>query len=226
MAYPTVSAPYGLRPVNLIGGQVYAGSTRLIKIASAYNTDIFYGDVVKLVSSGTVEKDTGTTTATPVGIFLGCTYTNPTTKQLLQAQYWPANTVATDAYAYVVDDPDILFKVAAVSGTTVVAFYGQTVVGSNAPLVQNSGSATTGDSNIAINGSSVATTASLPIRIVDVVPDTANAGGSFCEFICKFNAPYVVSTATSTLNTSTNVVTTTVTSTVTGGHQYNNPVGV
>jgi hypothetical protein len=73
---------YGLRPVNLIGGQVYAGSTRLIKIASAYNTDIFYGDVVKLGSSGTAEKDTGTTTATPVGVFLGCTYTNPTTKEL------------------------------------------------------------------------------------------------------------------------------------------------
>jgi len=226
MAYPTVSAPYGLRPVNLIGGQVYAGSTRLIKIASAYNTDIFYGDVVKLVSSGTAEKDTGTTTATPVGVFLGCTYTNPTTKQKLQAQYWPANTVATDAYAYVVDDPDVLFKVAAVSGTTVVAFYAQTTVGLNAPLVQNTGSTTTGDSAIAINGGSAAVTASLPIRIIDVVPDTANAGGSFCEFICKFNAPYVVSTATSTLNTSTNVVTTTVTSTVTGGHQYLNPVGV
>jgi hypothetical protein len=226
MAYPTVSAPYGLRPVNLIGGQVYAGSTRLMKIASEYNTDIFYGDVVKLVSSGTVEKDTGTTTATPVGVFLGCVYTNPTTKQRLQTQYWPANTVATDAQAYVVDDSDVLFKVAAVSGTTVVAFYAQTVVGSNAPLVQNAGSTTTGDSAVAINGASVATTASLPIRIIDVVPDTANSGGSFCEFICKFNAPYVVSTATSTLNTSTNVVTTTVTSTVTGGHQYNNPVGV
>ena len=226
MAYPTVSAPYGLRPVNLIGGQPYAGSTRLMKIASEYNTDIFYGDVVKLVSSGTVEKDTGTATATPVGIFMGCTYTNPTTKQKIQTQYWPANTAATDAYAYVVDDPDVLFKVAAVSGTTVVAFYAQTVVGNNVPLVQNTGSTTTGDSKVAINGSSAATTASLPIRIIDVVPDTANAGGSFCEFICKFNAPYVVSTATSTLNTSTNVVTTTVTSTVTGGHQYNNPVGV
>lgn len=222
MAYPTVSAPYGLRPVNLIGGQVYAGSTRLMKIASAYSTDVFYGDVVKLVSTGTVEKDTGTTTATPVGVFLGCTYTNPSTKQKTFAQYWPANTVATDAYAYVVDDPDILFKVAAVSGTTTVAFYGQTVVGLNAPLVQNTGSTNTGDSNIAINGASAATTASLPIRIIDAVPDTANAGGSFCEFICKFNAPYMV--AASTLNTSTNVVTTTVT--VTGGHQYLNPVGV
>ena len=222
MAYPTVSAPYGLRPVNLIGGQVYAGSTRLMKIASAYAADVFYGDVVKLVSTGTIEKDAGTTTATPVGVFLGCTYTNPSTKQKTFAQYWPANTVATDAYAYVVDDPDILFKVAAVSGTTVVAFYAQTVVGLNAPLVQNPGSTNTGDSAIAINGSSAATTASLPIRIIDAVPDTANSGGSFCEFICKFNAPYMV--AASTLNTSTNVVTTTVT--VTGGHQYLNPVGV
>ena len=71
MAYPTVSAPYGLKPVNLIGGQVYAGSTRLLKIASAYAANIFYGDVVKLVSTGTVEKDTGTTTGTPVGVFLG-----------------------------------------------------------------------------------------------------------------------------------------------------------
>jgi hypothetical protein len=226
MAYPTVSAPYGLRPVNLIGGQVYAGATRLMKIASEYATDIFYGDVVKRVSDGTVEKDTGTTTATPVGIFMGVTYTNPTTKQKTFAQYWDGGTTASDAYAYVVDDPDVLFKVAAVSGTTVVAFYGETVIGSNAPLVQNSGSTTTGDSAVAINGGSVATTASLPIRIVDAVPDTANSTGSFCEFICKFNAPYVVSTATSTLNTSTNVVTTTVTSTVTGGHQYLNPVGV
>lgn len=41
MAYPTVDAPYGLKPVNLIGGQVFAGSTRQIKIASNYGTNIF-----------------------------------------------------------------------------------------------------------------------------------------------------------------------------------------
>jgi hypothetical protein len=70
MAYPTVSAPYGLKPVNLIGGQVFAGSTRLMQIASGYATDIFYGDLVKRISDGTIEKDTGTTTATPVGYFL------------------------------------------------------------------------------------------------------------------------------------------------------------
>ena len=134
MAYPTVDKPYGLKPVNLIGGQVFAGSTRNMKIASGYATNIFYGDVVKLVSDGTVEKDTGTTTVAAngvAGVFLGCTYTNPSTKQPVWSQYWPASTVASDAYAIVADDPDVLFKVAAVSGTTVVAFYGQTVIGNN-----------------------------------------------------------------------------------------------
>jgi hypothetical protein len=215
MAYPTVSAPYGLKPVNLIGGQVYAGSTRLLKIASAYAANIFYGDVVKLVSSGTIEKDTGTTTGTPVGVFLGCTFTNPSTKQPTWSQYWPTGTVASDAQAYVVDDPDILFKVAAVSSGTTIAFYAQTVIGNNVSLVQNSGSTTTGDSAVAIDGSAVATTVSLPIRIIAGVPDTANASGEFCEFICKWNAPYI------TLAEGTpNVVT------WAGGHQYLNPTGV
>ena len=215
MAYPTVSAPYGLKPVNLIGGQVYAGSTRLLKIASAYAANIFYGDVVKLVSSGTIEKDTGTTTGTPVGVFLGCTFTNPSTKQPTWSQYWPTGTVASDAQAYVVDDPDVLFKVAAVSSGTTIAFYAQTVIGNNVSLVQNSGSTTTGDSAVAIDGSAVATTVSLPIRIIGGVPDTANSSGEFCEFICKWNMPYIT-----LAEGAPNVVT------WAGGHQYLNPLGV
>lgn len=215
MAYPTVSAPYGLKPVNLIGGQVYAGSTRLLKIASGYAANIFYGDVVKLVSSGTVEKDTGTSTGTPVGVFMGCTYTDPSSKQPRWSQYWPTGTVASDAQAYVVDDPDVLFKVAAVSSGTTVAFYGQTVIGNNVSLVQNSGSTTTGDSAVAIDGSSAATTVSLPIRIIAGVPDTANSSGEFCEFICKWNAPYIT-LAEGTPNTVTWA----------GGHQYLNPTGI
>ena len=225
MAYPTVSAPYGLKPINLIGGQVYAGSTRLIKIASGYAADIFYGDVVKLANTGTLQVETGTTTVSAhgvVGIFMGCTFTNPVTKQKQFNQYWPSGTVASDAYAYVVDDPDVLFKVAAVSSGTTVAFYGQTLVGTNVALVQNSGSTTTGDSAVAIDGTSAAATASLPIRIVDVVPDTANSSGNFCEFICKFNAPYMVSATTA----AGSPLVYTTTTTVTGGHMYLNSSGV
>lgn len=230
MAYPTVDKPYGLKPINLIGGQVFAGATRLMDIASGYAANIFYGDVVRPVSTGTIEKDTGTTTTSAVGvagIFLGCTYTDPSTKQPRFSQYWPSGTVASDAQAYVADDPDVLFKVAAVSSGTTVAFYGQTVIGNNVALVQNSGDTNTGNSAVGINGATVATTASLPIRIVAGVPDTANASGEFCEFVCKFNAPYAVSASTTTSDGATPpVFTTTTTTVVTGGHMYNNPTGV
>ena len=228
MAYPTVSAPYGLKPINLIGGQVFAGQTRQFQIASGYNTSIYNGDVVKIVSGGTIEKDVGETTATPVGVFMGCSYVNAQ-GQTIYTQYFPANTAAptgTVITAYVADDPDQLFKAVLVAGNTedgnglTPAYLGRTVIGSNAELVQNTGSATTGDSKVGIyTAAGATTTASLPIRIIDVVPDTANSSGNFVEVIVKWNAPYAVSTYNAG-------PTPTVTTVMTGGHQYLNPTGV
>ena len=190
MAYPTVSAPYGLKPVNLIGGQVFAGSTRLMQIASGYATNIFYGDLVKRVSDGTIEKDTGTTTATPVGIFLGVSFTNSSTGQVQQQQFYPASQAiksGTQIFAVVADDPDTLFQVAVVSSGTTISGVGITAIGNNATLVQNAGSTTSGNSAVAILDST-ATTNTLPIRIIDVVRDTATAADNFPEVIVKINA--------------------------------------
>ena len=190
MAYPTVSAPYGLKPVNLIGGQVFAGATRLMQIASGYATNIFYGDLVKRISDGTIEKDTGTTTATPTGIFLGVQFTNGSTGQVQQQQFYPASQSiksGTQIFAVVADDPDTLFQVAVVSGTTTISGVGITAIGNNATLVQNAGSTTTGNSAVAILDST-ATTNTLPIRIIDVVRDTATAADNFPEVIVKINA--------------------------------------
>ena len=190
MAYPTVSAPYGLKPVNLIGGQVFAGSTRLMQIASGYATNIFYGDLVKRISDGTIEKDAGTTTATPCGIFLGVSFTNGSTGQVQQQQFYPASQAiksGTQIFAVVADDPDTLFQVAVVSGTTVITGVGISAIGNNATLVQNAGSTTTGNSAVAILDST-ATTNTLPIRIIDVVRDTATAADNFPEVIVKINA--------------------------------------
>jgi len=190
MAYPTVSAPYGLKPVNLIGGQVFAGSTRLMQIASGYATNIFYGDLVKRISDGTIEKDTGTTTATPCGIFLGVSFTNSSTGQVQQQQFYPASQAiksGTQIFAVVADDPDTLFQVAVVSGTTVITGVGISAIGNNATLVQNAGSTTSGNSAVAILDST-ATTNTLPIRIIDVVRDTATAADNFPEVIVKINA--------------------------------------
>ena len=190
MAYPTVNAPYGLKPVNLIGGQVFAGSTRLMQIASGYATNIFYGDLVQRVAGGTIEKDVGTTTATPCGIFLGVSFTNSSTGQVQQQQFYPASQAiksGTQIFAVVADDPDTLFQVAVVSSGTTISGVGITAIGNNATLVQNAGSTTSGNSAVAILDST-ATSGSLPIRIIDVVRDTATAADNFPEVIVKINA--------------------------------------
>ena len=191
MAYPTVSAPYGLKPVNLIGGQVFAGSTRLMQIASGYATNIFYGDLVKRISDGTIEKDVGTATATPCGIFLGVSFTNGSTGQVQQQQFYPASQAiksGTQIFAVVADDPDTLFQVVSCSSGTTVAGMGISAIGNNIELIQNAGSTTTGNSAVAINEGTQNTTSSLPIRIIDVVRDTATGSDTFVEFIVKINA--------------------------------------
>jgi hypothetical protein len=182
MAYPTVSAPYGLKPINLIGGQVFAGSTRNLKIQYGFNTNIFYGDVVG-ISRGFITRSTVTTGASAVtgsvgtiGVFLGCTYTNPNTKQKAFSQYWPAGTLAGDAQAIVTDDPDTLFKVVAVTAAagTTVGSVATAMIGLNINGSDGTGSTNTGNSSIAIVPSvAVSNSAALPFRIVDVVPDTA-----------------------------------------------------
>ena len=191
MAYPTVSAPYGLKPVNLIGGQVFAGATRLMEIASGYATSIFYGDLVKRITSGTIEKDTGTTTATPRGVFLGVQFTNGSTGQIQQQQFYPASQSiksGTQIFAVVADDPDTLFQVVSCSATTTVAAMGIAAIGSNIALIQNAGSSTTGNSAVAIDEGTQTTTNTLPIRIIDVVRETATGADAFVEFIVKINA--------------------------------------
>ena len=191
MAYPTVDAPYGLKPVNLIGGQVFAGATRLMQIASGYATSIFFGDLVKRISDGTIEKDAGTTTATPCGVFMGVSFTNGSTGQVQQQQYYPASQAiasGTKIFAVVADDPDTLFQVVSCSSGTTVAGMGIAAIGSNIALIQNAGSTITGNSKVAIDEGTQDTTNTLPIRIIDVVRETATGSDTFVEFIVKINA--------------------------------------
>lgn len=181
MAYPVVSAPYGLLPQNLIGGQVFAGSTRMYNIQYGYATDIFYGDFVVL-SRGFATRasvSTGTGLNQTVGIFLGCTYTNPTTKQKLFSQYWPASTAAGDCQAYVLDDPDAVFKAVVCSSGTTVASGAMAMIGTNLSAINNTGSTTTGNSaNAVLAPVDTPVTTTLPLRMVGLVTDTAVSLGT------------------------------------------------
>ena len=183
--------PYGLKPINLIGGQPYAGSTRQIKIASGYAANIYNGSIVAIVAGGTIEivttnGDNSTTfPAGTIGVFVGCSYTDPSTKQKVYAQYWPTGTVASDAVAYVVDDPDCLFQVQADGAVT------QADLGQNTHLAAvqstSTGSTVTGNSNTAVTATTN-TTATWAFRIVDFVEGPGSTvGDAYTDLIVKFN---------------------------------------
>jgi len=199
MAYPTVSAPYGFKPVNRLDGLPYAGATRKLPIEYAYSQNLFYGDVVQ-ISGGTIVRSSmsaasspGTAVAGTIGIFLGCSYTSPTTGQKLFAQYYPASLAANDAEAIIVDDPRALMKaVVTTQGTslantsTTVGYLNPYYIGSNVYMVGGAGgvtgSTTTGNSAQSVSGAVITSgtsgagdrvTSALPWRMVGVVPETA-----------------------------------------------------
>jgi len=188
----TTASPYGLKAVNHLGGTPYAGSTRLLPIASTYGLNIYNGSVMELNTGGTVEaiEDIGSN-ADPfpdgvIGVFVGCTYTDPNSGNITFSQYWPASTVATDALAYIIDDPDVVFM--AQADATVA----QAGLGANVPLAAvqstSTGSTTNGNSTTAIDADAVLT-ATVAFRIVDFVDSpTSTVGDAFTDCLIKFNA--------------------------------------
>ena len=184
----STATPYGLRPLKMLGGQPMSHGITRYKIASAYAANVFYGDLVKLVAAGTIEKDTGTTTANPVGVFLGCEY-ELTDEGLYHRQYWPTGTTVktgTTAWAYVADDPDMLFAMQADDTLD------QTALGANAAIVQGSGSTSTGMSGVSLDADTVDTTATLPIRIVDYIDNVAHSalGDAFTDMVVRINTHF------------------------------------
>lgn len=177
------ATPMGAEPVGTLSASgSFSGKVRHIKIASGYAANVFYGDFVKMVAAGVIQKDTGTATMTPVGVFMGCAYTDPNTKQKTFSQMWPTGTVASDAVAYVLDDPDAVFKMQSDESLA------QTDLGNNIGVVQTAGSTDIGRSKNALDGSTAATTNTLPLRIVEFVdgPDSA-VGDAYTDVLVTYN---------------------------------------
>ena len=198
-----IQSPYGLRAVNHIGGTPYAGSTRLLPItlpalngnpAVVNATPIFNGSVVNLNASGTVvlQPNTGAGAAGTgavfgagvIGVFVGCTFTDPISGNLTFAQSWTGNA-ATDAQAYVIDDPEVVYQIQSAGQITNLE------LGENFFLnAVQSGNASTGNSTTAATVvGSFAVTAAFPFRLIDFVEGpTSTVGDAFTDLLCKFNA--------------------------------------
>lgn len=207
----TVATPYGLKPVQMIGGSPYNGGViREYKVSANNSAAIFFGDLVQLSSAGQPSAVSSTPTAIKipatsadatagiVGVMVGARYVNPSTKQPIWTNYLAANTItggATDVWIQVMDDPRAVMQVKGTaalgtfnSGTAGSGWPG--AIGKNAALgFGTAGSTTTGVSGVNLvvgsNGGSLATTSTLAVRIIGLVAGTES--DDYPEFYVKFN---------------------------------------
>ena len=165
---------------------------RQYPILSGYATTICTGDVAQLVDNGTtttIQKQAATgddsTEIDMVGVFMGCSYTDPNSGQKVFSQKWPASTVASDAMAYIVDDPNVLFTIQADGAPTNVG----DVYGKNTLFVQTAPNTSLNISRVALDISEISTDAQNPIRIIDYLGGDQGdeKGTSFPILVCKFN---------------------------------------
>ena len=188
MSYPTVTAPYGLRPINRFDGMPYAGATNQYPVT--VGQAVFNGQVVAFVTGGTVSPVASHTASTyAVGVVMGVQYTN-STGQTVQAQYAPSSGV-TDVIAYVVNDPAAEFKVAVTGNNQTITPVAGTILNSNVLLVVGTGDTATGNINSSIDGSSAATGTNNLFRVTALIPDTIDpATGYYSEVVVKFNGTW------------------------------------
>jgi hypothetical protein len=200
MAYPAVPTPYGFRAVNSADGKPYAGATRQLKLSNTFTSGsttvaaspIFYGDLVFMSQYPDADGArivryvvSGSSTPTPYGVFMGCTYTNPVTKQPTFSQFWPGPTAAPDAVGYIIDDPMALYQVVLTdttdTATAAVSEAQYWAIGMNAQVSTQylgvDGNVTSGNSLMSVLAPSLGSTTDGLVRVVEVVPATETASG-------------------------------------------------
>jgi hypothetical protein len=188
MSYPTVSAPYGFKPINRFDGIAYAGATNQYPVTSGQA--VYNGQVVAFVNGGTVSPVamTGNVSIYAVGVVVGVQYTN-SSGQTVQAQYAPASGV-TNVIAYVVNDPAAEFKVAVTNSSGVITPVAGTILNTNVEGVTGTGDPATGNINSSIDGSTADDTNTLLFRVTALVPETVTTTGLYSEVVVKFNGTW------------------------------------
>ena len=196
----SVAAPYGLKPVNEIGGLPYAGSTRMFLIdpagtaANIYNGSPVYVNANGYLAVATATGADATTNGFPtgtantgiVGVFVGCSYVNAQGQQIY-GQYYPTGTTGV-IQAYVVDDPNVVFQVQSAGAVTQAAL-GANVFFSTGAVA--TGSTTTGNSTASVVAGASAVTTTAAFRVVGFVnAPGSTVGDAFTDLLVKINPGY------------------------------------
>ena len=174
---------YGLRPIGLVGNGVNSTGVTQYEIASNNTNAIYQYGIVVPLAAGVVDRagDTAGGTTPALGVLMGVEYVDSVSKKPVWLNYWPGSgSVSVDTNypvkAFVADNPNQLFKVASDASLTDRAT-AQAAVFANASLGTSarSGSSDNGNSTAALGVSTIAVTATLPLRIVGIMDDEANS---------------------------------------------------
>lgn len=156
------------------------------RIKSTWATAIFYGDAVRMWVSGDGGTSSagyligwtaadGSATKILVGIFIGCSYFSTSQQKQIWSRYWPGSDATGDVSAFVVDDPQALFKVQSASGVT----NDQTVIGNGADIATSPvGNTTTGISGMSLASAALGSAATLPFKVVNIITTPPGANGT------------------------------------------------
>ena len=175
-----IDAPFGFVPVRMQGGAPFSGGQSEYTISSTYGTNIFTGDLAIQAADGDIEVSAATSTNN-IGVFNGCFYTDSNGKPQY-AKYWPASTTSTDAVAFIIDDPNVIFEAQEDGSALALADRG-----TNTDLVATAGSTTTGRSGHEIDSDETGSAATAQFRVVAVSKDPSNnsVGSANCNWYVK-----------------------------------------
>ena len=177
------STAYGLRPIGMVGSGVNSTGVTQYEIASNNTNAIFQYGICVPLAAGVIDfagaTSGGTTQA--LGVLMGVEYVDSVSKKPIFINYWPGSgSVSVDTNhpvkAFVADNPDQLFKVASDAtltnrATALATVFANASLGTSA----RTGSTNNGSSNSALSVSSVAVTATLPLRVVGIMDDAGNS---------------------------------------------------
>ena len=165
-----LDAPFGLRPART---SISSQQQNRYRIAANYNTSIFQGDLVAMVTGGGIERVAAGGSGFILGVFNGCEFTDPTTGKPTFSNHYPASTNASDIIANVIDDPNAVFEIQADAAFPVTDLAG------NYDILATAGDTVSGTSRIELEvGTADSTVATLPLKAIDISQDPENSDAS------------------------------------------------
>ena len=163
-----VAEKFGLKPVRSLDGSDFINAQNRYRIANAYNTAIFQGDLVTPVTGGGIERHTAGSGTPVVGVFNGCFYTDPTTQKPTWKNYYPASVVASDIMAFVIDSPDQVYKIDSDGAFAVADIF------KNFQVTNVSGNTVTGTSEVQLDYSNSGIQITVALQAIDISQDVGS----------------------------------------------------